>query len=135
VGRLLGHTPVRFVLSGSAVATCQFTTMPLLVAAGVSDQLAVAGAYFSALVLHFTLNREFVFATDSGYALHLTAQGVRYVSIAFTSYVVTSTAVALLPGPLDATPLAVFYGASLVAAALSFVVLRRWVFGPGASRA
>lgn len=129
--RLLGHTPVRFVLSGSAVAACQFTTMPLLVAAGVSNQLAVAGAYFSALVLHFTLNREFVFANSSGYALHLTVQGVRYVSVAFTSFAVTSAAVALLPGPLDVSPLAVFYGVSLVAAAVSFLVLSRWVFVAG----
>jgi putative flippase GtrA len=131
VRRLLGHTPIRFVLSGGAVAVCQFATMPLLVAAGASDQLAVAGAYFSALVLHFTLNREFVFASDSGYALHLTAQGVRYVLVALTSFAVTSAAVALLPGPLDVSPIAVFYVVSVLTAAVSFLVLRSWVFVGG----
>jgi putative flippase GtrA len=105
--------------------------MPLLVAVGVSDQLAVAGAYFSALVLHFTLNRKFVFARDSGYALHFTAQGVRYVSVALTSFAVTSAAVALLPGPLDISPLAVFYAVSLLGAAVGFIALRSWVFVGG----
>ena len=133
--RLLGHTPIRFVLSGAAVAACQFATMPLLVAAGASDQLAVAGAYFSALVLHFTLNREFVFASDSGYALHLTAQGVRYVLVALTSFAMTSAAVALLPGPLGVSPIEVFYVVSVVAAAVSFLMLRRWVFVGGGSTA
>lgn len=133
--RLLGQKPIRFLISGSTVAACQFVTMPLLVLAGVSDQLAVAGAYLAALVLHFVLNREFVFASESGYALHLSAQGVRYVSVAFTSYVATSTAVALLPGPLDVAPIAVFYGASVASAAVAFVVLRQWVFIPGARRA
>ena len=81
--------------------------------------------------MHFTLNRKFVFASDSGYALHLTAQGVRYVSVALTSFAVTSAAVALLPGPLDVSPLAVFYAVSLLAAAVSFLALRGWVFVGG----
>lgn len=127
--RLLGR-PVRFVLSGSAVAVCQFTTMTVLVLAGVPDQLSVALAFAAALALHFTLNRRFVFASDAGYALHLTAQGLRYMTVAITSYAATSTAVAFLPDALDLPVLAVFYGVSILSAGISFLILRRWIFIP-----
>jgi putative flippase GtrA len=124
----------RFVLSGGVVAACSFLTMTVLVVwLELSAQVALALAYLTALAVHFTLNRQFVFAADSGYALHLSAQGIRYLIVAACSYATTAAAVGFLPERLETSPLIVFYGATAVLAVISFVVLRSWVFhGRGA---
>lgn len=121
--------PLRFGLSGLLVAACHFGTMTVLVVwLELNPHVALALAYGSALVLHFTLNRRFVFASDGGYALHLSLQGMRYLAVALTSYVVTNVAVAFVPRVLDTPPLVVFYVATCVLAVVSFLVLRQWVF-------
>jgi putative flippase GtrA len=121
--------PARFVLSGAVVAVCHFTIMTLLVTvAGLPAQASLALAYALALTLHFTLNRQFVFASRHGYTLHLSAQGRRYVLVAALSYAVTAAAVAVVPRLLDVSPLVAFYAAAAVQAVITFLLLRHWVF-------
>ena len=50
-----------------------------LVLIGLPIQLALALTMVVVLTLHFSLNRQWVFASDSDYAFHLSGQGVRYL--------------------------------------------------------
>jgi putative flippase GtrA len=129
----LAHQPVRFVLSGVAVAICHFSVATLLIAGlDVSPQPALVAAYGTALALHFTLNRQFVFADHHGYALRLSSQGARYLISAGCSYAITAVSVAILPSMLGVSPLVVFYCVAGAQAVLTFLVLRFWVFRPAA---
>ena len=47
-------------------------------------------SYTGALVVHFTLNRQFVFAPSDGYAHGLSSHGKRYVLAAIVVYGVTA---------------------------------------------
>jgi putative flippase GtrA len=129
----LAHQPVRFILSGAAVAICHFSVATLLIAGlDVSPQPALVAAYGTAIALHFTLNRQFVFTDPQGYALRLSHQGVRYLVLAGCSYAITAVSVAILPGVVGLSPLVVFYCVAGGQAVLTFLVLRHWVFRPAA---
>ena len=50
-----------------------------------------------------------MFASQHGYALALSAQGRRYLVVAFISYALTALSLAVLPAALDAPRLLVYY--------------------------
>ena len=118
----------RFGVSGSVVAVVNAIVMVGLLVVGVPAQVALATSYVCAVCLHFALNRQYVFTSYAGYSLQLTSQGVRYLAIAVCSYLLTSFAVAVLPGMLAAPMLAVYFATSISLALVSFVLLRAWVF-------
>jgi putative flippase GtrA len=118
----------KFVLTGALVGGTHLALVTLMVLAGVPIQAALALAYLVALAVHFTLNRQWVFAEHSGYALHFSRQGVRYLLIAGLSYAGTAISVAVLPGLLDIPQLAAFFMAAIAMAGVSFVLLNFWVF-------
>lgn len=91
-------------------------------------QAALVTAYAIALAVHFSLNRRYVFSSGSGYALSLSAQGARYTAVALASYALTSVALAVLPTLLGTTELLVFYAVAPAQTAVTFLVLRRWIF-------
>jgi len=122
----------RFAVSGLTVAVVHLSAVTVLSLAGMPIQGALALGYALALGLHFTLNRNWVFASDGRYALRLSAQGARYLCVALTSYGLTAAALAVLPGALGVPDLAVFFVATLVLGVVSFLVLRAWVFRPHA---
>ena len=128
--RRLPHPRImsKFVLTGALVGCTHPALVSLMVLAGVPIQAALALAYSVALAVHFTLNRQWVFAQDSGYALHFSRQGLRYLLIAATSYAVTAVSVAVLPDLLGIPELAVFFMAAIAMACVSFVLLNFWVF-------
>jgi len=128
--RRLPHPRImsKFVLTGALVGGTHLGLVSLMVLAGVPIQLALALGYVIALALHFTLNRQWVFAEDSGYALHFSRQGVRYLLIAGISYAGTAISVAILPGLLGIPQLAAFFMAAIAMAGVSFVLLNFWVF-------
>ena len=76
----------------------------------------------------FTMNRQWVFASDGGYALHLSGQGGRYLVLAGFSYLVTAVASAVLPDLLGIHELAAFALSAIAMAGVSFVLLNLWVF-------
>jgi putative flippase GtrA len=119
---------VRFVISGGLVAVLYVSVMTGLVLLGTPTQIALPIAYGLALVLNFTLNRRFVFASHHGYVLHLSSQGRRYLGVTLTSYAITAVALATLPSALDAPRLAVYYAVTAVLSLTNFLLLRRFVF-------
>lgn len=122
---------VRFAISGSAVAITHLGVVTVLTLSGTPIQLALVLGYLLALGLHFTLNRNWVFASRDGFARGLSAQGIRYLVVALTSYALTAIALAVLPGALGVPDLAVFVVVTLVLGLIGFVVMRFWVFRSG----
>jgi putative flippase GtrA len=119
----------RFAFTGTVVAALYFAVLTgLVVLADVPAQVALVFAFVSAVVVHFTLNRQFVFGSETTYTLHLTAQGVRYLGVALASYLVNAVALATLPGLTGLPELAVVAVTTGVVTAFTFVALRGWVF-------
>jgi putative flippase GtrA len=117
----------KFAATGTLVAAIYFVITTALVLAGAPTQVAVVVAYACSLAVHFTVNRRFVFVSSSGYALHLSAQGSRYLVVALSSYACTALAVALAARAGIPSLLAAL-GVPVLFAAVSFLTLRGWVF-------
>jgi putative flippase GtrA len=122
----------RFVASGGAVAALYMATTATLLAIGTRAQLALVIGYALGLVLHFTLNRHFVFMPSRGFAHRVSAQGVRYLAVAAGGYAVTAAALATLPGRLSTPSVVVFVVVTVAITVVNFVILRSWVFRPAA---
>jgi putative flippase GtrA len=134
IGRLLHAQLTRFAIVGTIVAAGYFAvTTALVVLAGAPTQLAVIAGYVCAVAVHFTANRKFVFASSSGYALHVTAQGSRYLIVSLSSYACTAILVALAHRA-DLPELLVALGIPVLFAAITFVTLRGWVFRAHAAK-
>jgi putative flippase GtrA len=118
----------KFAATGLVVGAVHLGLVSVLVLAGMPIQIALAISFVVALALHFTLNRQWVFSADSGYALHFSRQGLRYLLAAGLSYAGTSIAVAVLPDVLGIPELAVFFLAAGAMACVSFTILHLWVF-------
>lgn len=120
----------RFGLSGGAVALVNLGMMTLLVAGfGVPAEVALGISYPLGLLVHFTLNRQWVFSPDDVYHLHLTVQGARYLCSAAAIYGITALALATLPGALGVASLVIYYTTVLALSVVNFFVLRSFVFG------
>jgi putative flippase GtrA len=70
---------VRYALAGAATAAVGATTVLLCGLAGLSIQLAILCSYPVSMVVHFSLQRYFVFADREAYALAVDAQLRRYL--------------------------------------------------------
>jgi putative flippase GtrA len=128
-GRGRRHRVARFAVTGATVAVYSLAVMTVLVVATpLPTQVCLALTYATALFLHFTLNRRWVFASHTGYRLHLSAQGARYLTVALAAYCVTALALATIPGATGAPTLLVYYVVAATLAAFSFLALGRWVF-------
>ncbi len=92
---------VRFVISGTVIALVYLGVPYFLNAgAGVPIEAAIPIAYFLAIVLHFTLQRTFVFRHVTEFALTARGQIKRYCMAASVQYPTTAIATAVLPGLL-----------------------------------
>jgi putative flippase GtrA len=119
----------RFALSGVAVQAVYAALMAvLLLGLDLPRQLALAISYAGALVVHFTLNRQFVFASGDGYAHGLSSHGKRYVLTAIVVYGVTALALAVLPEALGLAPYVAWFLVTMVISVLNFLLLGRFVF-------
>jgi len=119
----------RFALSGVAVQGVYTALMAiLLVGFDVPRQLALGVSYAGAMVVHFTLNRQFVFASNDGYAHGLSSHGKRYVLAAILVYGITALGLAVLPEALGLAPFPAWALMMVVIAGFNFMLLGRFVF-------
>jgi putative flippase GtrA len=128
------RTLARFAFSGGVVAVVHMTVMTVLV--GVLDapvQPSLLIAYCAAVAVHFSMNRNLVFAGDAGFALHLSAQGMRYLGLVLFSYGATALSLAVLPDILDLPVLVVYFGTIACLSIVSFTVLQGLIFHPPAA--
>jgi putative flippase GtrA len=120
---------LRYIIGGS------FTTIwyvgSTLVLSGPLDvpiQLAIPFGYVTALLMHFTLQRTFVFKREEGFALETRHQLRRYLTTAFIQYSLAAICTATLPSLLHARERLVYAVTALTLAAFTFLVLRSHVF-------
>jgi putative flippase GtrA len=119
----------RFALSAVTVQVVYAALMAVfLLGLDLPRQAALAIGYSIALVLHFTLNRQFVFAPADGYTQGLTSHGSRYLASAVLVYAITAFGLALVPGALGIAPFIAWLLLATTIGALNFVLLGRFVF-------
>jgi putative flippase GtrA len=123
------HQALRFVLSGGTVAAV-YLGLGLLLSGpfGVAIQIAIPVSYVISVLFNYSMQRWFVFAHSDEFALSRQAQFLRYVQIGVAQYVLTALATAVLPDVLGVDEQIVYVVTALIAAAITFVVLRLVVF-------
>lgn len=126
--------PVRFVLAGGTVAVLYLAGTLLLNAAGLAMQLAIPLAYVVSLAVQFTLQRHFVFANHEAFELGVGGQLSRYLVAAAIQYGCVAGLTAVLPGLLGVDERVVYVVVALVAAGITYVIVRATVFHGAAAR-
>jgi putative flippase GtrA len=119
----------RFALSGIVVQVVYAALMAvLLLALGLPRQGALALSYVGALAVHFSLNRQFVFASSDGYAHGLSSHGKRYLLTAVGVYGFTALGLAVVPEALGVAPYVGWLLVTGMTTVLNFLFLGRFVF-------
>lgn len=132
---LLGQG-ARFVLAGGTVMLVYLTTTTVLAdVVGLPFQVALAVGFCVGLIVHFTLQRTFVWAHEEEFALPLHHQAARYLSVAGVQYGVTAASTSLLPGALGAPTEIVYLATVAAVTATNFLVFRHGIFHPKAALA
>ena len=125
---LLGQG-VRFALVGGLAAVVYLSTTTLLaLVVGIPFEVALPIGFCLGVLVHFTLQRIFVWAHRDGFALPLHRQASRYLLVAGVQYVVTAVTTALLPGALGLPTELVYLATVLLLTGCNFVVFRNGVF-------
>jgi putative flippase GtrA len=125
---LLGQL-FRFGLTGGFVTVVYLTvTTVLSQAVGLAFELALAIGFVSALTLHFSLQRLFVWIHDDGFALRFRHQIGRYLLMAGAQYGCTAAATAVLPSALRVPTETVYLATMAVATTTGFLVMRFIIF-------
>jgi putative flippase GtrA len=135
---LLGQL-VRFGLTGGLVTLLYLTvTTVLSKIVGLPFEVALAIGFLSAIFLHFTLQRLFVWVHEDGFALPFRHQVGRYLLMAGAQYGGTAASTAILPGVLGVDTEIVYLATMVVATTTGFLVMRFIIFhgvGPEADTA
>ncbi len=127
---LLGQG-ARFAIAGGTVAVVSIAiTVTLAEGVGLPFEVAFAIGFGTGIVLHFTLQRLFVWAHDDGFALAIHHQLARYLPIALGNYGLTSASIAILPHVLGVPTVYVYLGTTATFTVISFLLFRTRVFHP-----
>jgi putative flippase GtrA len=120
---------MRFGLAGGTVALVYLATTTVLAeVVGMPFQLALGIGFCVGLVVHFTLQRVFVWTHHEEFALSFHQQLGRYLVIAAVQYGITAASTSLLP-PVLGLPTEVVYLATVaVVVSTNFIVFRHGVF-------
>jgi putative flippase GtrA len=126
--RLFGRG-ARFAVVGCVVSAVYLSTTTILASVfGMPFQLALAIGFCAGLVVHFTLQRTFVWVHSEGFALPFRYQIARYLLAAGLQYGLTAASTSLLP-PLLGLPTELVYVVTVaLATLLNFLVFRRLIF-------
>jgi putative flippase GtrA len=125
---LLGQV-VRFGLAGGLVTVIYVSiTTVLSQAVGLAFEAALAIGFACALLVHFTLQRFFVWIHQEGFALPLRHQVGRYLMMALTQYGVTALSTAVVPGVLEVSTEIVYLATMAVATTAGFLIMRFVIF-------
>ena len=120
---------LRFGLAGGSVALLYVTvTTVLSQVLGVPFQVALAIGFTSGLLLHFTLQRLFVWIHHEEFALALRHQVGRYLTMAATQYGLTAASTAVLPGVLGLSEEVVYLMTMVVVTTAGFLLMRFVIF-------
>jgi putative flippase GtrA len=130
---LLGQA-FRFGLAGGSVALVYLiVTTVLSQVLGVTFQVALAIGFASGLVLHFTLQRLFVWTHHEEFALPLHTQVGRYLVMAGSQYGLTAASTAIVPGVVGLSTEVVYLITMAFVTTVGFLLMRFVIFHAGAS--
>jgi putative flippase GtrA len=125
---LLGQL-VRFGLAGGIVTVFYLTlTTVLYKVAALPFQAALAVGFAASLLLHFTLQRVFVWMHYEGFALPFGHQVGRYLVMACAQYGTTAASTALLPGALGVSTEVVYVATMALVTTTGFLLMRFVIF-------
>lgn len=125
---LLGQV-VRFGLTGGLVTVLYLTvTTVLSQVVGLPFEAALAIGFLSAIFLHFTLQRLFVWIHEDGFALPFRHQVGRYLLMAGAQYGCTAASTATLPGALGLSTEIIYLATMAVVTTTGFLVMRFIIF-------
>jgi putative flippase GtrA len=96
----------------------------------VRFQLALAIGFVLSVMLHFTLQRLFVWKYYERFALRVHRQALRYLLVCAGQYGITALSTAKLPGPLGLPVEVVYVLTMLAVAGANFIIFRGRVFHP-----
>ena len=120
---------IRFGLAGGIVAVVYLTTTTVLAEVfGLPFQAALAIGFCVGLLVHFTLQRLFVWTHHDEFALPLRHQAGRYLAYAGAQYGITAAATSLLPSVLGVSAEIVYLVTVAVVVSVNFVVFRHGIF-------
>jgi putative flippase GtrA len=119
----------RFVLAGGTVAGVYLlTTLTLADLVGLPFQVSLAIGFGVALLVHFSLQRLFVWTHHEEFALPLHHQAGRYLLVAGSQYGLTVASTSLLPSLLG-VPVEIVYVMTVAAlTCTNFLVFRHGIF-------
>lgn len=120
---------LRYALAGGTVAVVYVSTTTVLAKViGLPFQVALAIGFCVGMMVHFTLQRLFVWTHHEDFALPLHHQVGRYLAVAGTQYGVTAASTSLLPSALGASAEVVYLGTVAVLVSTNFMVFRLGIF-------
>jgi putative flippase GtrA len=120
---------IRFALVGGTVALIYVgTTTVLATVVGIPFQAALLIGLGVGLVVHFTLQRVFVWTHHDEFALPLHHQLGRYLAATAVQYGVTAASTAFLPSVLGVSAEVVYLGTVAVVISTNFLVFRNGIF-------
>lgn len=120
---------VRYALTGGIVSVVYLsaTTMLALVA-GMPFEVALPIGFGLSLLVHFTLQRVFVWKHGDEFALPLRHQVGRYLTLAGSQYALTAASTSLLPSAVGLPTEVVYLATALVITSTNFLFFRHRVF-------
>jgi putative flippase GtrA len=124
----LAGRAARFVIAGGAMAIFYLGLTSILTLVGMPFQAALIVSFAAAVVVHFTLQRLFVWSHHGEYALPMRGQLRRYLPLVIVQYITTAVATAILPKWLGFPVLPVYIGFALCYALFNFLFFRARVF-------
>lgn len=125
---LAGHA-IRYAAAGALVfGVYVAATLLLSGPVGLPIQAAIALGYATAVVLHFVLQRVFVFVDRDEFELSTRHQVRAYLLLSGGQYAVTAVATHVLPDALGIDERLVYCGSALLVSGFVFVFLRTRVF-------
>jgi putative flippase GtrA len=125
---------LRFGLAGGSVALVYLTiTTVLSQVVGMPFQIALAIGFASGLLLHFTLQRVFVWMHHEEFTLGLRRQVGRYLAMAAAQYGTTAASTAVLPGALGLSTEIVYLATMAVVTTAGFLLMRFVIFHAGSA--
>ena len=127
---------VRFVLAGGTVAVYYLTSTSVLAnVVGLPFEVALIIGFLSAICLHFTLQRFFVWVHADDFALPVHHQLLRYLVVVGSQYGITALATGFLPAALGVPTEVVYLITASLLAVTNFLVMGSRVFhGEGSSQ-
>jgi putative flippase GtrA len=126
----------RFLLAGGSVTLVYLALTTILAdVAGLPFEVALPIGYATAICLHFTLQRYYVWVDPGEYALPIRLQVGRYLALVGVLYGLTAASTAVLPHLLGLPVEVVYVVTVLVLAVGNFLLLGQRVFHPGGDAA